>query len=322
MFLPVRGISQGEAEFEKLLAEYEGLEKQYQELEATYNLLVTSFSKLKVRADIVPKFCEGRLTPATGAPVGGSSNTIYFTPYKGNRLSLYNGTTWRVHTLSEISYAGAPLGGGVTINDYFVYNNSGTLTLEPSANWASTSARTDALAMNNGVLVKSSDHTRRYVGTARWTGASFFDQTSARMIWNYCNRLVRSSNGSDGTDTYAKSATTWADNNPTNAPHILIGLTETLLRAENLVAAGSALSTTGVSAGIGLTTTSNVAQLLGGFADAIAPKPLRGVYVGYPAYGYYRLYGVTTTTGTSTTFYGDFGASTIVKQGQSFLYEH
>ncbi len=43
--------------------------------------------------------CEGRLTLTSGSPVVSgdqtAKTTVYFTPYKGNRISLYNGSGWR-----------------------------------------------------------------------------------------------------------------------------------------------------------------------------------------------------------------------------------
>ena len=51
--------------------------------------------------------CEGRLTLSTGVPVSNldvaSSSIVYFTPYGGNRISLYvPGYGWRHYTFAEL----------------------------------------------------------------------------------------------------------------------------------------------------------------------------------------------------------------------------
>jgi hypothetical protein len=55
----------------------------------------------------LPGVFDARLTLETGVPVSTSDQTaettVYLTPYKGNRVSLYDGTRWKVHTLAEVS---------------------------------------------------------------------------------------------------------------------------------------------------------------------------------------------------------------------------
>jgi hypothetical protein len=82
---------------------------------------------------------EGRLTltstvPVTTADVTGAS-TIYFTPYHGDRISVYDGTRWKAYKFTELSLA---LGTLINAQNYdvFIYDNSGTLTLE-ATEWAS-----------------------------------------------------------------------------------------------------------------------------------------------------------------------------------------
>lgn len=53
--------------------------------------------------------CNGRLTLTSGMAVTTGDVTaaqyIYFTPYKGNRVTLYNGTWWSEYALTEVSVA-------------------------------------------------------------------------------------------------------------------------------------------------------------------------------------------------------------------------
>ncbi len=120
---------------------------------------------------------------------GIASTTLYFTPYKGNRIGLYSGSTWGIRSFSEISLALSTLTSGKNY-DVFVYDNSGTPALELSAAWSDDTTRTDALTIQDGIRVKSSDATRRYVGTIRATASdSTEDGRTKRFVLNYYNRF-------------------------------------------------------------------------------------------------------------------------------------
>jgi len=95
-----------------------------------------------------------------------TSNNLYFHRHCGDKIALYNGTQWELHTIPETPTA-LSLIGEYTGNNYpfdiFIYDNSGTLTLEVEE-WASATARTSTLIRQNGVIVKSGATTRRYLG--------------------------------------------------------------------------------------------------------------------------------------------------------------
>lgn len=144
---------------------------------------------------VLASTCEGRLTTESGVPVSTADrvaqSTLYFTPYRGNRVALYSGTAWVYATLVERSLA---LTGLTTDKNYdvFLWNNAGTLTLEPSAAWTSDTVRADALALQDGIRVKASATTRRHVGTIRATGATTTaDASAARFVWNATNQRAR-----------------------------------------------------------------------------------------------------------------------------------
>lgn len=226
-------------------------------------------------------------TPVTTSDVS-AAGTLYLTPYNGNQIALYNGSTWDLLTTGQISIT--PTSSLHRLVDVFVYNNSGTAALElnpwdsggqttasitaataaapvvvtsnshglsngnfvfiDGANntvatdsargingkcWkvanattntfelegsdgsslsASTSgtfykvptARTDALAYQNGILVKSGTPTRRYVGTIMTVAsAQTEDSVSRRLVYNYYNRIPRSVACRDTTSSW-----TWA----------------------------------------------------------------------------------------------------------------
>jgi hypothetical protein len=85
---------------------------------------------------------QGRLTLTTNVPVTTSdvsgATSIYFTPYNGNLVSLYDGTRWKLYSFTQLTLAV----GTVVPNqayDVFLYDSNGTLTLE-SLEWANATA--------------------------------------------------------------------------------------------------------------------------------------------------------------------------------------
>ena len=138
-------------------------------------------------------FSSGRLTLESNVPVSTtdqtSKTTIYYTPYNGDKISLYDGSSWATYTFTQLSKSLGTLANNSNY-DVFVYNNNGTLTLEFSSAWSTATSRTDTLTLLNGVYVKSSLTSRRYLGTFRTTSTTTTeDSASKRFIWNYNNRV-------------------------------------------------------------------------------------------------------------------------------------
>src|SRR3990167_6198623 len=137
---------------------------------------------------------EGRLTLTTATPITTAdvtgATTVYFTPYKGDRIYLYDGTRWRLYSFSELSLALGTVTSGLPY-DVYIYDNAGTLTLEKVA-WTNGTTRAKALGATNGVLLKSGDSTRRYLGTFYTTSTTATeDSVTKRFLWNYYNRAER-----------------------------------------------------------------------------------------------------------------------------------
>ena len=139
-------------------------------------------------------FSSGRLTLESNVPVSTTDQTakttIYYTPYNGTKISLYDGTTWATYNFSQLSLALGTLTSGANY-DVFLYNNAGTLTLE-SLVWSTNTARATALALQDGVYVKSGATTRRYLGTFRTTSTTTTeDSLQNRFVWNLNNPVER-----------------------------------------------------------------------------------------------------------------------------------
>mgnify|MGYP001592537657 CR=1 FL=1 len=176
-------------------------------------------------------FCQGRLTLTTAVPVTTAdvtaAGTIYFTPYQGNLLALYDGSTkWTVYPFTEISLALTVTSG--KNYDVYVYDNAGTPTLELSAAWTTDTARADAFALQNGVAVKSGTTTRRLVGTIRASGTDTTEDSAAkRWVANvYPSTVRRPLRRVESTATWVYNTDAWqqANASTTNQLDYLVSL--------------------------------------------------------------------------------------------------
>jgi hypothetical protein len=257
----------------------------------------------------------GRLTLTTAVPVTTSdvtsASTLYFTPsYRGNRIALYDGTIWKMYGASEVSFTLTGLTAD-KIYDVFLYDNSGTLTIELSAAWSTNTTRTDDLGLQDGVPVKSGSPTRRWLGTIRTiTSTTTEDSASKRYVWNYYNqvRRVLSRVSPTGSWSYATPNGVYRQVNTTTANRFqyVTGDPSTLLDAE----ASAHCTTSGVlqtfATGIGIDSTSvNSAQTFGDWTDSTMINTDHAHYRGYPGLGFHNINWLETGQATLThTFYG------------------
>lgn len=172
--------------------------------------------------------CDGRLTLTSGTPITTSdvtgAGTLYFTPYKGNRVALYDGTTWAVYTFTERSLALSLTSGKPY--DIFLYNNAGTLTLE-SLVWTDDTNRATALTTQDGVYVKSGATTRRYLGTIYASGANTTeDSLTKRYVWNLYNQVPRPLARPESTAnwTYSTATIRQANGSGSNQVNVVVGI--------------------------------------------------------------------------------------------------
>jgi hypothetical protein len=215
-----------------------------------------------ISGSAAPKINNFRLTLTTGVPVTTSdvtaASTIFLTPYNGNQIALYTAGQWVLLTSSQVSIALS----GLTSNrpyDVFAYNNAGTVTLEVLA-WTSDTARATALAYQDGVLVKSGDASRRYLGTFYATGATTTEDSQAnRYLWNYYNRANRTMYRLEtaASWTYTTSTPRQANANSANQLNFVVGVAEDVVTA-TVIAAATNATTTSCYAGIGLNNTTPI----------------------------------------------------------------
>ena len=174
---------------------------------------------------------SGRLTLESGVPVSTSDQTakttLYYTPYKGNTVCLYNGTSWESFVFSEVSLS---LSGYTADTNYdiWLYDNAGTLTLESTA-WTNATTRATALTLQDGIYVKSGTATRRYLGTIRITNTTgqCEDSEIKRFVWNFNNRVVRALWDRETTShTYSGTERLWNNSSTNNLLEWVSGLAD------------------------------------------------------------------------------------------------
>jgi hypothetical protein len=251
-------------------------------------------------SDVVPFVCNGRLTLQSGVAVPGSNqtgmSTVYFTPYQGGNITLYNGTIWQTFAYTQISLTLAGLTTGDNY-DVYIYNNAGTVTMALSAAWTNntTRAAAQALTLTNGVYLLTSNLNYLYVGTIRTTAATTTeDSTANRFVWNYFNRRRRVMVETEAATNWTYNTATWraADADNTQRLQYVVGFNEPLVEAIVLVpTAGTASANFAFSVGIGVdSTTANSAQVATAFgSDTVGTGTSATEYRGYPGIGYHYL---------------------------------
>jgi hypothetical protein len=114
----------------------------------------------------------GRLSLETGVPVENSDQsaktTIYYAPYSGVLVPIYDGANFVPTVFSELSLALDSNSGHTGYHqsgknfDLFVINDSGTIRLASGPAWTNDTTRAEALSRINGVLVSDASIVLRY----------------------------------------------------------------------------------------------------------------------------------------------------------------
>ena len=264
-------------------------------------------------------FAGGRLTLESGVAISSTDQTakttLYYTPYSHSSIGLYDTTNsvWTPYNFTQKSLALGTLSSGVNY-DTFMYSNSGTLTLAASS-WASNTARTTAISLQDGVNVKTSDKSYRYLGTFRTTATTTTEDSEAkRFVYNVNNQVPRHSLGVLGyvNDNAAvtftlSSLNTWVALNGGvgNKCEWVNGLTSTcMLVGESFGIAGTAGY---VIIGIGIDSTTNgdfIVLQSDNTATATFGRGASKAYVFTLGYHFISLNGYTTA-GTATIYKED-----------------
>lgn len=207
---------------------------------------------------------QGRLTLTSATPVlitdTAAQSTVYYTPYIGNLIPIYNGTNFVLTTFAELSMvmSGANFAANA-IYDLFVVNDSGTVRLGIGPVWSTLTAGSGArgsgagtteLQLLQGMLTNKVTMTLRYgasstvsvsANQATYVGSIFMDGTNSQVschvsygqsrkwgIWNAYNRVPIAMLCGDGTASwvYGTATTREARGQTTNIISVFTGLPE------------------------------------------------------------------------------------------------
>lgn len=262
--------------------------------------------------------CEGRLTLTSGTPIATSgvsaASTIYFTPWMGNRIALFDGTdTWNLYALSsELGLALGTLTAN-TLYDVFCYSNAGVPTLEVGPAWTDSSTRSTEIVLQDGVHVRSGASTRRYLGTFRTINTTqTADSPGNRLLWNHYNRVARPLRVTDSSGSWTYTTATWrqANGSGSNQAGVVVGVSGAAIHLEvDATRSNTEVATGRSSIGINSTSTpgTNVLQSAGSNpAGGFATSQAR--YHGYPSVGYTSYSWLEKGSGTGTdTWVGTSG---------------
>jgi hypothetical protein len=270
--------------------------------------------------------CDGRLTLTTATPVTSSdvtaATTIYWSPYRGNRCALYDGAQWNLSSFTEKSIA-LGVDAANTNYDVFLYLSAGAVTVERVA-WSTDTARATSIVLQDGVYVKSSDTTHRYLGTYRTTAAAgqTEDSVTKRFVWNYYNRVRRILRVTEATDTWTYTTATLRQVRASTANQVavVVGVAETVAQLRASAIASNTSANVSVVTAIGFDSTSAAAATNVGMFTATqvvntAITPI-AFLTHQPTIGYhfYAWLEWSAATGT-TTWSGDGGSPTVEQAG-------
>lgn len=175
-------------------------------------------------------FSHGRLTYASSNPTPiidiVAASTLYFEPYLGDLISIWDGSLWKTYEFSSRSVA-VPANDNAGY-DVFIRDNAGTLELVLTA-WASLLVRAVSLDRFHGRWVKNGDPTQLYLGSFRTGAASEgYDSGQKRWLWNYYNRVEAYLSVQDNSSpwTYTTDAFRQANGYAENFVSTFVGIQE------------------------------------------------------------------------------------------------
>lgn len=287
---------------------------------------------------------QGRLTLQTLTPVmtttQSAKTTLFYTPYVGNLCPIYDGTNFSMSAFSELSVlttdtTKSPAAIGASkVNDWFVWNDAGTLRLGHGPDWTSDTARSagTALVMVNGIWLNNVSITNgpaasrgTYVGTTRSNASSQLDWIYGALaalgtagffgVWNAFNRVDVGSLSRDNTDSWTYALSAWRASNASNnmRASYVCGLAEDAFHARFSC---SVSGVNGAAVGVGYDVTNNFSGTTGE-GNAASFTTLFGETIGL-ALGFHFFQAVEYAVSTATvTFYGDFGGL-VIQNGLSF----
>lgn len=246
----------------------------------------------------------GRLTLESGVPVSTTDQvgktTLYWTPFRSNRVQLWDGTQWTGYESAQISIALGTLTNGLPY-DVFMYENAGTPTLELLA-WTNSTTRATALAWADGRLVKNGDDTRLYLGTIHTTSTTTTEDSLVnRLVWNYYNRVLRKlykgQTGSGASHTYNGGYRAW-NGNAAEKIQFVLGVLEDAF--EISIVAENGAGSSGIYAIAGAQMDGNTAPDTFAYSVGVTGFSASGSYSYLPAVGFHYVQALESSASTGS----------------------
>jgi len=276
---------------------------------STGTALTAVWTALNSASTVAVPMPQGRLTLTSATPVLASDvvagTAVYYTPYRGNLVPIYNGASFTATEFTEMTLTLASQHALNTLYDIFVFSNSSVLTLVTGPAWSvstagsgarGTGAGTTELSRVKGFHTNAVQITGRNGSTtytiganlATFLGTMLIDGTAGQCtchvawgqsrrwsLWNAFNRVPIIVKAGDSTASWAyASATLRASNNAAaNGLSIVTGLPEEAIELDfkqKWGVSGSAGSGGRVGIGVNSTTAAS------GFAPAHATTAASG----------------------------------------------
>ncbi len=301
---------------------------------------------------------QGRLTLTSGVPVLTSNataqGTIYYTPYLGNSIPVFNGTEWVSQTFAELTLVLDAV-GHVSGSQYDVVAalDGSTLRIATGPAWSSSTSRgtgagTTQVSFSNGRYTNTVQVTGRYnsttftiaagaglyLGSFRASGngqttwnpqpaAAAGGGAAQAYLWNMYNRVSVAAWSLDSTNSWAYTTLTWqaANANNNNRISALFGLNEDACSVSANSQASNSSGGPDFYVGIGLDSTS---AIVAGSIPGRNITPGGAGDIGFASASFTGLAGLghhffqwleAAEASATTTFYGDNNVPTFVQTG-------
>lgn len=295
---------------------------------------------------------QGRLSLTTAAPVMASdvagATTIYWVPYKGQTVPLYNGTNFTITDtggqLSNITSNAATGKAGpaaVTTNsnyDLFIWNDSGTIRLTRGPLWTSDTARgtgagTTELITVQGVYLNANAITNgpalqrgTYIGSVRSNGTSTIDvkfgatptsggSSAICGIWNNYNRINATFSSYESDNSWVYTTFNYrpyngAAANLNNRVAFITGQTEDTAIADFYGMGSQSSGTSTFAIGLALDSTTVPSGSPQTFIPGTSATVASAHYRAQPSAGYH-FFQALEAGNTNGSFYGDNNSPTL-----------
>lgn len=252
-----------------------------------------SFLNISFSSIVIPP--GGRLTLSSASPVTtagiSSASMLYYLPYIYNKIQLYDisASAWLPYTFSELSLD-LTSSASETVYDIFVYDNSGSPTLESNV-WGSRWARTNNIVYQDGRLVKSGSMTRLYLGTIYiYSDGLCHDTQYRRFVWNNYNQVAKQVVALNTTASWSYSGSDWRvyNNSVSNTMgRFVMGQSDVVFGTSNQSATITASGTSECSVGVLCKAMSASETIISDATDSIIAERKYNVQLGSYLSGIY-----------------------------------